>query len=298
MFSTYALQGLETKEKGVYSREELAPLAQINVESLKEFDFFTFGKADGKKEKFLRAGRLLPGTQGRRADAAFHAAAEDAGKAESSGAGSVRSARIFIDFKFDDKDPITLVGAPAACKLVFQRPNDGTATAQKLDRRQFRQRRQFELRRACSPTRSRWNARDRADRPETRAWRDGLAPRSWPRDAARRRCDDPALAQTAVRRADARRRRTPGRRHRRLDPRQAIGILPRDVRDHPRRQVRRHRGLDAARDFLRLRHLPRRRSRPRQGGDLVLPRRQRGDRAARHRAVVRLGADAVAGRGR
>src|SRR5277367_5931712 len=36
MFSTYALQGLETKKKGVYSREELAPLAQTNVESLKD----------------------------------------------------------------------------------------------------------------------------------------------------------------------------------------------------------------------------------------------------------------------
>ncbi len=52
MFSTYALQGIETKTKGVYSREELAPLAQTNVESLKEFGFFTFAKADGKKEKF------------------------------------------------------------------------------------------------------------------------------------------------------------------------------------------------------------------------------------------------------
>src|SRR3982074_1007298 len=52
MFSTYALQGIETKTKGVYSREELAPLAQTNVESLKEFGFFTFAKADSKKEKF------------------------------------------------------------------------------------------------------------------------------------------------------------------------------------------------------------------------------------------------------
>ena len=52
MFSTYALQGIETKVKGVYSREELAPLAQTNVENLKEFGFFTFAKADGKKQKF------------------------------------------------------------------------------------------------------------------------------------------------------------------------------------------------------------------------------------------------------
>src|SRR5476651_2770881 len=44
MFSTYALQGIATKRKGVYTREELAPLAQTNVESLKEFAFFTFAK--------------------------------------------------------------------------------------------------------------------------------------------------------------------------------------------------------------------------------------------------------------
>ena len=53
MFTTYALQGLANKTKGVYTREELAPLAQTNVELLKEFNFFTFAKADGKKEKFV-----------------------------------------------------------------------------------------------------------------------------------------------------------------------------------------------------------------------------------------------------
>src|SRR5207237_2431169 len=31
MFSTYALQGIETKTKGVYTREQLAPLAKDNV---------------------------------------------------------------------------------------------------------------------------------------------------------------------------------------------------------------------------------------------------------------------------
>ncbi len=49
MFSTYALQGIEAKTKGAYSREELGPLAQTNVELLKEFGFFTFAKADGAR---------------------------------------------------------------------------------------------------------------------------------------------------------------------------------------------------------------------------------------------------------
>src|SRR3954468_10947803 len=51
MFSAYAVQGLESKAKGAYTREELGPLAQTNVESLKEYAYFTFAKADGKKER-------------------------------------------------------------------------------------------------------------------------------------------------------------------------------------------------------------------------------------------------------
>jgi hypothetical protein len=38
MFSTFAIQGLESKEKGKFTREELAPLAKVNVESLKEYE--------------------------------------------------------------------------------------------------------------------------------------------------------------------------------------------------------------------------------------------------------------------
>ena len=49
MFSAFATQGLATKEKGKFTREELAPLAKVNVESLKEYDYFTYATADGKK---------------------------------------------------------------------------------------------------------------------------------------------------------------------------------------------------------------------------------------------------------
>ena len=53
MFSTYAVQGIVPRKKGAYSREELAPLAQTNVESLKEYGFFTYAKVDGKKQAVL-----------------------------------------------------------------------------------------------------------------------------------------------------------------------------------------------------------------------------------------------------
>ena len=37
-----AIQGLDTDGDGAYSKEELEPLAKVNVESLKEFGYFTF----------------------------------------------------------------------------------------------------------------------------------------------------------------------------------------------------------------------------------------------------------------
>ncbi len=42
-FSVYALQGLDTDGDGKFSREELQELAKINIDSLKDFGFFTFG---------------------------------------------------------------------------------------------------------------------------------------------------------------------------------------------------------------------------------------------------------------
>lgn len=52
-YTAMAVQGLDTNGDGVYSKEELQPLAQVNVESLKEFDYFTFVRL-GKDEKPLK----------------------------------------------------------------------------------------------------------------------------------------------------------------------------------------------------------------------------------------------------
>ena len=136
MFSTYALQGVETKTKGVYTREELAPLAQTNVESLKEFGFFTFAKADGKKEKFLEPVDYFLEYKDTLLTLHFTLPVKTPFKAKQLVL-EVFDHEFFIDFKYADKDPIKLVGAPADCKMAFQRPNDGTASAQKLGEQNF-----------------------------------------------------------------------------------------------------------------------------------------------------------------
>jgi ABC-type uncharacterized transport system substrate-binding protein len=136
MFSSYALQGIEAKTKGVYSREELAPLAQTNVESLKEFAYFTFARADGKKQKFVEPVDYFLEYKDDALTLHFTLPLKSAVKPKEL-AIEIFDPSFFIDFKLADKDPIRLVGAPADCQVKFQRPNDGAAGAQKIDEQNF-----------------------------------------------------------------------------------------------------------------------------------------------------------------
>ncbi|MGL6062460.1 MAG: DUF1007 family protein [Bradyrhizobium sp.] len=129
MFSTYALQGIEPKSKGVYSREQLAPLAQTNVENLKEFGFFTFAKADGRKEKFLEPVDYFLEYKDEALTLHFTLPLKAPVKPKQL-ALDIFDPAFFIDFKLEEKDPVKLVGAPAACQLKVQRP--GEADVKKL----------------------------------------------------------------------------------------------------------------------------------------------------------------------
>ncbi len=51
-YASMALQGLDANNDGVYDRSELAPLAKVNIEGLKEFDYFTTAKLGGETLKF------------------------------------------------------------------------------------------------------------------------------------------------------------------------------------------------------------------------------------------------------
>ena len=136
MYSTYVLQGIETKTKGVYSREELEPLAQTNVEALHEFGFFTFARADGNKQKFQEPVDYFLEYKDGLLTLRFTLPLKTPVKPKVL-ALEVFDPEFFIDFKFSEKDPVRLVGAPADCQMKFQRPSDGTANAQKLGEQNF-----------------------------------------------------------------------------------------------------------------------------------------------------------------
>jgi ABC-type uncharacterized transport system substrate-binding protein len=135
MFSVFATQGLEAKKKGEFTREELAPLAKVNVESLKEYDFFTYAKANGQKVEFndpapgyyldfdpketvLTLNFVLPlKTPIKAKDLTIE----------------VYDREYFVDFSLAEKNPVKLVGAPARCKLTIGKPAElGAALSQQL----------------------------------------------------------------------------------------------------------------------------------------------------------------------
>jgi ABC-type uncharacterized transport system substrate-binding protein len=125
MFSTFATQGLESKEKGKFTREELAPLAKVNVESLKEYDYFTYATADGKKaeltdpapdywldykDQVLTLNFLLP----------FKAPVKAKElKIE------IYDPSVFVDFAFAKDKAVQLAGAPK-CRLDVVLPREMT----------------------------------------------------------------------------------------------------------------------------------------------------------------------------
>ena len=130
MFSAFATQGLESKEKGKFTREELAPLAKVNVESLKKYEYFTYATADGKKAPMTDP---LPDYWLDYADSIltlhFTLPFKMPIKAKELKV-EIYDPTIFVDFEFAKQTPVKLVGA-AQCKLNVALPPEMTSTQSK-----------------------------------------------------------------------------------------------------------------------------------------------------------------------
>jgi ABC-type uncharacterized transport system substrate-binding protein len=117
MYTAMAIQGLDANGDGTYSREELAELAKVNIDGLKEFGYFTVAKLGDKvvktkdpadyhleyKDSVLSLYFKLPFEQPVLADAPnFNF--------------SVFDESFFIAFDFAKENPVKLSeGAPAGC---------------------------------------------------------------------------------------------------------------------------------------------------------------------------------------
>ncbi|HXW25803.1 MAG TPA: DUF1007 family protein [Xanthobacteraceae bacterium] len=128
MFSAFATQGIETKQKGVFTREELAPLAQVNVDSLKDFDYFTYAKANGKKAEFKEPTDYWLEYKNDVLVLHFTLPFKAPVKAQRLDV-EVYDPTYFVDFALAEKDPVKLVNAPSQCKLTVVQPTDPGASS-------------------------------------------------------------------------------------------------------------------------------------------------------------------------
>ncbi len=151
-YTAMAIDGLDVDKDGKYTREELAELAKVNVEALKDFGYFTFPRLKeqplavaapidfylehaprpaGKAAPAKPAGEaVLPRTG---ADTIAEAAAKTANEltlhftlplakpvlAEAEGFDfSIGDPSFFIAFDLAPENPITLSAAPAGCRVI------------------------------------------------------------------------------------------------------------------------------------------------------------------------------------
>lgn len=123
MYTTMAIQGLDKNNDGVYSREELAELAKVNMEGLKDFNYFTFAKLNGTDLKF--AGPADPWLEHTNGILRLHfrMPLEQPVLAEAEGLNfSIYDPSFFIAFEPEKTDALKLASAPEGCSATFVDP--------------------------------------------------------------------------------------------------------------------------------------------------------------------------------
>ena len=123
MYSAFALEGLPQKTKGVFTREDLAGLAEVNITTLKESDFFTFAKAGGKDVVFADASDYWLDYKNEVLTLNFTLPFKAPLK-EKDLSIEVYDPSYFVSFAFAEKNAVALVGAPGQCRAVVETPKE------------------------------------------------------------------------------------------------------------------------------------------------------------------------------
>lgn len=118
-YTQMALDGLDTDGDGVYSQTELDPLTKENINSLKDYDYFTVMRGGGKKLEIGEVTEFGQIWSNERLSLHFHVplkAPVDPRKDEFMV--KVYDPDFFIAMDYPADDPVSVIGAiPASCKL-------------------------------------------------------------------------------------------------------------------------------------------------------------------------------------
>jgi len=133
MYSAFATEGLGKNGKPP-TPEELAPLAKTNIDSLAEFNDFTYAKQAGAKVAFGEpVDYALEARDDKLVVLRFTLPLKTPASASKVFSLQIYDPTYFVAFSLDTKDPITLVNAPKGCSANVSGANPlQAAETQKL----------------------------------------------------------------------------------------------------------------------------------------------------------------------
>ena len=115
MYSAFAVQGLE-KNGQLATKADLSTLAKTNVDSLAEYDYFTYAKAGGHPVKFAKPiDYWLEERPDKRVVLHFTLPLVEPTKTGLAMSYQIYDPTYFVDFELAAKNAVTLVGAPSGC---------------------------------------------------------------------------------------------------------------------------------------------------------------------------------------
>ena len=137
LYTETAIEGLDKNGDGKYSREELQELAQVNIDGLKEFDYFTYAKVGEAALAFKPPVEYwLEHTDDGILTLHFTLSLEKPVPSTTKGFSfSVFDSSYFIAFNFAEADPVQLgAGAPTSCKpSISEAPPESDSDMQSLN---------------------------------------------------------------------------------------------------------------------------------------------------------------------
>ena len=121
-FSEYAIQGLDTNDDGQLSDAELAPLAKVNMDSLKEYAFFTWLRTGAKKLPFAPPTEYWLEFHGGRLTLFYTLPLKTPAPIKGKATLEIFDPEYFVAFSLLKDKPVTLKDAPAGCAASYRPP--------------------------------------------------------------------------------------------------------------------------------------------------------------------------------
>jgi len=133
-YTAMAIEGLDKNNDGIYSREELAELAKVNIVGLKEFGYFTYPIVDGKDVKIQDPKDYWLEHKDGVLSLHFTVSFDQPIPANAKGfAYVVQDPAFYIAFLPAKTEPVRLgQGAPKSCNVQIGNPKTGGEDADRL----------------------------------------------------------------------------------------------------------------------------------------------------------------------